>query len=121
MYYTTRELVESAEIPDLGAYFHFFKSGLWQINQDGSEETLLWQGEDQGYAQVSETADGDVLFVLVENDRPLYQAFQDGTATMDEMGEFAPQRHIMRLTIDGEPQTVISNAGQPEIAPETQE
>jgi hypothetical protein len=121
LYYTTREFVESAEIPDIGAYFHFFKSGLWQINQDGSEETLLWQGEDQGYAQISETTDGDILFVLVENDRPLYKALQNGSATMDEMGEFAPQRHIIRLTAGGESQTAVSNAGQPEIAPDSEE
>jgi hypothetical protein len=117
LYYTTREFVENAEISDLGAYFNFFKSALWQINQDGSEETLLWQGEDQAYAQVSETANGDLLFVVVENDRPLYEALQNGSVTMDEMGEFAPQRHIMRLTFGSEPETVLSNAGQPEIAP----
>jgi hypothetical protein len=121
LYYTTREFVESAEITAIGAYFHFFKSGLWQINQDGSEETLLWQGEDQGYAQVSETADGDILFVLVENDRPLYEALQNGSATMDEMGEYAPQRHIIRLTVDGELRTGVNNAGQPEDAPDSQE
>lgn len=120
LYYTTREFVENAEIPDLGAYFNFFKSALWQINRDGSGETLLWQGEDQAYAQVSETANGDLIFVLIENDRPLYEALQNGSATMDEMGEFAPQRHIMRLSVGGEPQMVLRNAGQPAIAPVVQ-
>lgn len=120
LYFTTREFVESVDIPDMGAYFQFFKPALWQINQDGSGETLLWQSDDQAYAQVSETANGDLLFVLIENDRPLYTAFQNGSATRDNMGEYAPQRHIMHLVIGGEPQMVIRNAGQPEIAPDTQ-
>lgn len=117
LYYTTREFIENKEIPDLGAYFQFYRATLWQINNDGSDEALLWQAGDQAYAQVSEVANGDILFVLVESDRPLYEALQEGTATMDDMGEFAPQRHIMRLSSGGEPQLLISNAGQPEVAP----
>ena len=31
---------------------------------------------------------GILLFVLVENDRPLYEALQNGSAALNEMGEF---------------------------------
>jgi hypothetical protein len=116
LYYTTRELVESSEISDIGASFDFYKAALWQINMDGSEERMLWQTEDQAFAQVSELPNGDILLVRVENDRPLYEALQNGTATMADTGQFAPQRHIVRFTGNGrELQSVVENGGQPEI------
>ena len=68
----------------------------------------------------SETGNGDLIFALVENDRPLYDALQNGLTTLDEMGKFAPQTHIMHLTAGSAPQPVITNAGQPELAPENQ-
>jgi hypothetical protein len=117
LYYTTREFVGRSDLPDLGAYFQFYKAALWQINSDGGNETLLWQSKDQAYAQVSELTNGDVLFVSVETDHPLYEALQNSTATMDDMGEFEPQRHIMRLASGSEPQPVIRNAGQPKVTP----
>jgi hypothetical protein len=51
----------------------------------------------------------------VENDRPLYEALQNGTATLDNIDEFAPQRHIVRLVAGGEPQPMVVNAGQPQL------
>jgi hypothetical protein len=115
LYYTTREETESFSMDDIGEYFRFYKSGLWQINTDGSEENMVWQAEDQAFAQVSELGNGDIFFVRVENDRPLYEALQEGTATLDTIDQFAPQRHIVRL-VGGEPQPMIENAGQPELA-----
>jgi hypothetical protein len=115
LYYTTRELVESAELGDLNEYFNFFKSALWQVDVDGSEEMMLWQAEDQAFAQVIEAANGDVVFVRVENDRPLYEALQNGSATTDNIDEFAPQRHIVRLVPSGELQPMVANAGQPQL------
>jgi hypothetical protein len=115
LYYTTRELLESGEISDMGEYFNFFKSGLWQINVDGSNETRLWQADDHAFAQVTQAANGDVVFVRVENDRPLYEALQNGSATTDNIDEFAPQRHIVRLVPSGELQPMVANAGQPQL------
>lgn len=118
LYYTTREFVDDAEIADVSAYFNYFKSALWQINSDGSDEKLLWSSDDQAYAQLTELKNGDILFVLVENDRPLYDALLNGEASLDEMGQYAPQRHVIRLAASGgEPQMMIRNAGQPELTP----
>lgn len=115
LYYTTRELVEQSEVPDQGLYFSFFKAGLWTILPDGSNETELWQSEDQAYANVTERASGNILFTLVENDRPLYEAAQDPAIT--DLTSYMPQRHIVEIPANGgQPAVIIENAGQPELS-----
>lgn len=117
LYYTTRIFDDRTEIAELGAYFNYFSAGLWQINADGSGEMLLWESDDQAYANVTELPSGDILFVLVENDRALHEALLEGAATMEEMGQYAPQRHIVRKSTDGTPQILINSAGQPTLEP----
>lgn len=114
LYYTVRELVERAELPDQGLYFSFFRAALWTIHSDGTGETLLWQAEDQAFASVAERPDGHILFTRVENDRPLYEAAQDATIT--DLDAYAPQRHIVQVPpTGGEPIVLIEDAGQPEL------
>lgn len=117
LYYTTWELVDRAEVLDRGMYFGFYEAGLWRINEDGSGETLLWQGEDDlAYAQVSETGDGRVLFVQVASDQPLYEAAQDHNKSDAELAALLPQRHIRQIpAAGGDPQVVLSNAGLPTL------
>jgi len=114
LYYTVRELVERAEVPDRGLYFSFFRSELRTIGVDGTGEALLWEAEDQAFASVTERPDGSILFTRVENDRPLYEAVQDATIT--DPSAYAPQRHIVQVpATGGEPAAVIESAGQPEL------
>jgi hypothetical protein len=111
LYYTAREVMEWAVLPDQGLYFPFYRSALWTMNPDGTGETLLWQAEGHAFAGVTERPDGSLLFTRVENERALYQAAQDTTIT--DLAPYAPQRHIMQIpATGGEPVVVIANAGQ---------
>jgi hypothetical protein len=118
LYYTERNQLERESLDDIGLNFGFFESALWHIQPDGSGEEQLLFGEDvQAYAQVAETAVGDLLFVLVENDRPLFAAAQFHELDEEALLAYHPARHIMQLlTSGGEPVTVLSNAGQPALA-----
>lgn len=112
LYYTERTALGRDET---GAYF---ESALWRIQPDGSGEERLWFGEDDhAYAQVSETAVGDLLFVLVENERPLAAAAQFTESNPETLQAYTPQRHIMQLPANGgDPVMILSNAGQPTLA-----
>jgi hypothetical protein len=117
LYYTVRELVERAVLGDPGyeQYFPFYRSALWTMNPDGTDEALLWQAEDQAFARVTERPDGTILFTRVENERLLYETAQDATIT--DLSPYAPQRHIVQVpATGGEPAVVIANAGQPELS-----
>ena len=111
LYYTERTALGRDET---GAYF---ESALWRIQPDGSGEERLWFGEDDhAYAQVSETAVGDLLFVLVENERPLAAAAQFTEGNPETLQAYTPQRHIMQLPASGDdPVMILSNAGQPAL------
>lgn len=119
LYYTERNQLAREDVVDRGLYFGFFEAALWRIQPDGSGETrLLFGPEDHAYAGVTETAVGDLLFVLVENDRPLFAAAQDDAISEAELQAFMPQRHIVQLpAAGGEPQVILSNAGQPALRP----
>lgn len=117
LYYTERNPLGREEVVEKGLYFGFFEAALWRIQPDGSgEERLLFGPEDHAYAHVTETAVGDLLFVLVENDRPLFAAAQDDAISQTELQALMPQRHIVQLpAAGGEPQVILSNAGQPAL------
>lgn len=119
LYYTERNQLTREEVAERGLYFGFFEAALWRIQPDGSgEERLLFGAEDHAYAGVTETAVGDLLFVLVENDRPLFAAAQEDAISEAGLQAFMPQRHIVQLPAGGgEPQMVLSNAGQPALLP----
>lgn len=119
LYYTERNPLTREDVAERGLYFGFYESALWRMQPDGSgEERLLEGADDHAYAQVTETAVGDLLFVLVENDRPLLAAAQDDRIDDAALEAFMPQRHIMQLpAAGGEPQPVLSNAGQPALLP----
>lgn len=118
LYYTERTPLGRDELMDRGMYFAYFQSGLWRIQPDGSGEEPLWfNADDHAYAQVTETAVGDVLFVSVENEHALFAAAQDASLDEAALQAFMPQRHIMLLpAAGGEPQIVLGGAGQPALA-----
>ncbi len=118
LYYTERNPLERESNDNRGLYFAYYESALWRIQPDGSGEERLLSGEDvQAYAQVKETAVGDLIFVLVENERPLAEAAQFVEGNPDTLQAYYPQRHIMQLPAsDGEPIMILSNAGQPALA-----
>ncbi len=125
LYYTERNPLGRESYDDRGLYFAYYESALWRIQPDGSgEERLLFGEDDHAYAQVAETARpepaegavGDLLFVLVENERPLAEAAQFVEGNPDTLQAYYPQRHIMQLPANGgEPTTILNNAGQPAL------
>ncbi len=105
LYYTSRELLEHKDLSgqiqwnkSVAPYFNFYHTQLWTILPDGSDERLLWESDDHSCSRVTETMDGDVLFVLVENDVDLYEAIASG-APEEEWLEYLPHAHIMRLSL----------------------
>ncbi len=104
IYYTSRERLDHKDLSEqikwnkpVEPYFNFYHTQLWTILPDGTGETLLWESNDHSYSQVTETMNGDVLFVLVENDVDLYEAIAGG-APEEEWVEHLPRTHIMRLS-----------------------
>ncbi|WP_420628787.1 TolB family protein [Candidatus Leptofilum sp.] len=118
LFYTERNPLGRESYDDRGLYFAYYESALWRIQPDGTgEERLLFGADVQAYAQVEETAVGDLIFVLVENERPLFEAAQFDSLTEEQLQAYFPQRHIMLLpAAGGEPITILSNAGQPTLA-----
>ncbi len=117
LYYTERNPLGRESDDNRGLYFAYYESALWRIQPDGSGEERLLFGEDaQAYAQLAETAVGDLIFVLVENERPLAEAAQFVAGNPDTLQAYYPQRHIMQLSASGgEPTQILSNAGQPTL------
>lgn len=117
LYYTERTALGREEISDRGLFFAYYQSALWRIRPDGGgEEQLLFGEDDHAYAQVTETAVGDLLFVLVENERPLFAAAQDPQLDTAALTAYYPQRHIMQLpAAGGKPVMILTNAGQPAL------
>ena len=117
LYYTERNPLGRESYDERGLYFAYYESALWRIQPDGTGEERLLFGEDvQAYAQVEETIDGDLIFVLVENERPLAEAAQFVEGNPDTLQAYYPQRHIMQLSANGgEPTMILSNAGQPAL------
>jgi len=104
LYYTSRQLLDHKDLSEqiqwdmaVLPYFNFYHSQLWTIQPDGSGERLLWESDDHSYSRVTETTDGDILFVLVENDVELYEIIAGG-APEAEWLEHLPHTHIMRLS-----------------------
>ncbi|MEZ4593804.1 MAG: hypothetical protein R3D55_22060 [Chloroflexota bacterium] len=122
LYYTERNPLGRESDDTRGLYFAYYESALWRIQPaesgDGSGEERLLFGEDaQAYAQVEETAVNDLIFVLVENERPLAEAAQFVEGNPDTLQAYTPQRHIMQLPASGgDPIMILSNAGQPALA-----
>ncbi|WP_420641194.1 TolB family protein [Candidatus Leptofilum sp.] len=118
IYYTERNPLGRESLDSQGLYFAFYESALWRIQSDGSgEERLLFGEDDHAYAQVRETAVGDLIFVWVENERPLFAAAQVVEGNPDRLQAYTPQRHIMQLPANGgDPVMILSNAGQPTLS-----
>ncbi len=117
LYYTERNPLERESIDSRGLYFAYYESALWRLQPDGSgEERLLFGPDVQAYAQVEETAAGNLVFVLVENERPLAAAAQFTEGNPDTLQAYTPQRDIMQLPASGgDPIMILSNAGQPAL------
>lgn len=115
LYYTTLTTVETHSDLPSGDNFSFNTVSLWQLNLDGSSETMRWQSDDHAIAQLSELANGEPIFVRIENDRDLYEKLlEDTTQTASDLPAFLPRRHIYRLAANGTLQPLIDDAGNPE-------
>ena len=112
LYYTERNPLMRDE------NFSDFQAALWRMQPDGSaEEQILASENASAYAQVEETADGGLLFVLVENERPLIAAVESLQQDKEALPAYFPQRHIMLQPAgDGEPMVILSDAGQPALS-----
>lgn len=106
LYYTSRELLAHKDLSEqikwnksIEPYFNFYHTQLWTILPDGTDERLLWESDDHSFSRVTETMDGAVLFVLIENDVELYEAIAGG-APEEEWMEHLPHTHIMRLSLN---------------------
>jgi hypothetical protein len=121
IYYSARERIDQK---DLSAqvewnesvplsnytYFNFYHTQLWTIQSDGTGERLLWESDNHSYSRVTETMDGDVLFVLVENDVDLYETMASG-APAEEWPKQLPRTHIMLLSLGNpEPEILLEDA-----------
>ncbi len=112
LYYTSREQYDHKDLSgqigwgaSLPPSFHFYHTQLWALHPDGSSERLLWEADDHSYSRITEASDGDVLFVLIENDVALYEAMASGVPE-EEWPEYLPHTYIMRLSLD-DPQPEI--------------
>ena len=118
IYYTSRVQTDSKDVTgdvpinwQSPPYFHFYHTQLWTIQPDGSDERLLWESsDDHSYSRITETPDGDLLFVQIENDVARYEAMIGGVPEA-EWREHFPHTHIMRLSPNAsEPEIFIENA-----------
>jgi hypothetical protein len=117
IYYTARERIDQKDLSaqvngssSVSPYFNFYHTQLWTIQSDGSDERLLWESDDHSYSRVSETMQGDVLFVLIENDVDLYETMASG-APEEEWLEQLPGTHIMHLSVASpEPEIWLEDA-----------
>ena len=105
IYYTSRVQTDSKDLTgdvpinwQSPPYFHFYHTQLWTIQPDGSDARLLWESsDDHSYSRITETPEGDLLFVLIENDVARYEAMIGGVPE-EEWREHFPHTHIMRLS-----------------------
>lgn len=117
LYYTSRELLEHKDLSkqikwdkSVAPYFNFYHTQLWTILPDGSDERLLWESDDHSFSRVTETMEGDVLFVLIENDVELYETIAGGTPE-EEWIAHLPHTHIMHLSLkSNEPEICLEDA-----------
>jgi hypothetical protein len=117
LYYTARERLDHKDLSDqvnwnqsVEPYFNFYHTQLWTILPDGTDERLLWESDDHSISRVTETMEGDVLFVLVENDVGLYEAMVSGPPE-EEWIEHLPHTHIMHLSLSSnEPEIWLEDA-----------
>ena len=103
LYYTSRVETDAKYLADLeksrlvASYFNFYHTQLWTIQPDGSDERLLWESDDHAFVRVTETPDGDIFFLLIENDDALYEAIVAGVPE-DALPDYFPHVNLMRLS-----------------------
>ena len=118
LYYTERTPLARESNDQLGVFLAEYEAAIWQLAPDGSDEQQLLAEEGaHAYAQLTETAVGDLLYVMVENERPFFEAAQIAEIDQTALIAYLPQRHIMQLSADGgTPTAVLTSAGQPALA-----
>ncbi len=98
--------------------FWFFETSLWQINSETlDDEQLFVSSAYHALAQLSETSNGDLFLVAIENERPLAAATQLGILSQEQLQAYSPQRHIVKMPSGSrELLMVFSNAGLPSLS-----
>ncbi len=132
LYFTTRTFGGSLAIdaahylalyPDLPLFgpipsaFDVYHSALFAVNDDDFAQLQpLLASADYGYGSLTEAANGDILFVRIENGIPLLEAINAQLPPAEVM-KHVPQASIMRLVAGGEKlEIVVENAGQLALA-----
>ena len=133
LYFTTRTFVGSLAIdavqyfehyPDLPLFsaipsaFDVYHTTLFAVNtNDFAQLQPLLASADYGYGSLTEAANGDILFVRIENGIPLLEAMNAQLPPAEVM-KHVPQASIMRLAASGgKVETLVENAGQLALAP----
>jgi hypothetical protein len=99
-------------------HFPIYQTTLFATTTaDWQQAQIVWQGDAYGIGNVTEAANGDLLFVRVDNGQALYETLQ-ADPTLAEMQDTWPKPQIIRLPADGDaPQILLDNAGQLALAP----
>jgi hypothetical protein len=133
LYYTTRQLQQWVHLTEeqffgldpavqerfvSTPHFPIYQTTLFATTTaDWQQAQIVWQGDAYGIGNVTEAANGDLLFVRVDNGQALYETLQ-ADPTLAEMQDTWPKPQIIRLPADGDaPQILLDNAGQLALAP----
>ena len=117
IYYTSRRELDFKNIESqigsgssVAPFFNFYHTQLWSMEADGSNENLMWEGDYHSFSRITEMPDGSLLFVLIENDEPLYEAIVAGEPE-EKWVDYYPHAHIMRLAPENkEPEIWLEDA-----------
>lgn len=128
LYYTTRQLQTILQIDEAGfnqlesdvmnlfvtyPRFPIYQTTLFATTQDDfTNAQIVWQGDAYGIGNVTESANGDLLFVRIDNGQGLYETLrtQQSLANIERAW---PKPQTMRIPVTGgAPQVLIDNAGQ---------
>lgn len=95
-----------------------YQTTLWATTPTAlTEPELVWQGDAYGIGSVTETANGDILFVRIDNGEALYAALQ-AKLSAAEVQQAWPKPQIMRIpAAGGTPELLLDNAGQLALSP----
>lgn len=133
LYYTTRQLQQwvhlteeqfaavDMTVQDLFVstpHFPIYQTTLFATTMtDWQQAQVVWQGDAYGIGSVTEAANGDLLFVRVDNGQALYAMLQRDP-TLAEVQNVWPKPQMIRIPMDGDaPQQLLDNAGQIALAP----
>ncbi len=132
LYYTTRQLQQWVQLTEEQfsavdmtvqnlfvsiPHFPIYQTTLFATTAtDWQQAQVVWQGNAYGVGSVTEAANGDLLFVQIDNGQALYETLQ-ANPTLADVQSAWPKPQIIRIPADGSaPQQLLDNAGQVALA-----